>query len=203
MSNQTSNNAFWKLVVAVAVLSILAPVVVLGQEVREEFSANGLVVGSSGQSQTIDIVITRWTTPEERGALLQTLAAEGQDAALTLLMEQPETGFVRRRDGREIQGSASIRIHYAYQFEHDENRRTVVLVTRRPIGVITHLERRHLSDAMTSGIILELKKKKGKESGTGVVHRAVEISLDDETGKLKMGEVALNPINLRSVRRTR
>ena len=71
---------------------------------RETFEAFAVSIGTSnppvipaGTTATVQINITRWTTAEERDALLTQLKENGQEGLVKSLQKQEETGWVMNR----------------------------------------------------------------------------------------------------------
>lgn len=102
--------------------------------------------------------ITRWSTAEERRALIQSLVEKGQDETVELLREQEETGWARTQTGAGMRGWPSTRLHYAYEFEKADGKRLVVLVAERTIGMAEAMRSTRSMDYQISAIVMELQK---------------------------------------------
>jgi hypothetical protein len=72
------------------------------------------------QSGIVEVVVTRWSTDDEREMLLGALLDKGPDALLEELRETRRVGYIRTPNS----------IGYDLHFAHDH----VILVTDRPIG---------------------------------------------------------------------
>ncbi len=126
--------------IAIALTLAFMPAAQAQEKTRESFSAFAVAMGTSnppvlppGQTTTFQITITRWTTPEERDALLAQLIENGQEALIKALQKTEETGFIRAT-GRAAARSTfpSERLRYAFQFPGEEGRRRIVLALDRP-----------------------------------------------------------------------
>src|SRR6266576_737902 len=58
------------------------------------FAVNMSNVGT-GSAGLVEIRITRWSTPDERQRVIDTMVEKGQDALLKLLQDLPEKGRLR------------------------------------------------------------------------------------------------------------
>ena len=187
-------------IAAVAVVATLAHLAGAEEETfRQEYSAFGVFM-QGGRPETLEIVITRWTTEEERSLLVNTLANEGQEKTIALLRKQEQTGFVKLRSGRDIQGKPNVRLHYAYEFKQKDGNRQIVLVTERPMGMGESMMASQ-TEATVSAITMELHTDGGKETGTGVVLRAVKFGFDKDEMQLKVETITKQPIHLTKITR--
>ncbi len=135
MSHQTNNFRRLYIVVVLICFSSLVAGVGSAQEkkLEERYDAFGVAMGA-GISGVLQITVTRYSTEEERKALVDSLAQNGQEKTIDLLRKQKETGFARTQTGAGMQGWPSSRLHYAHQTQQD-GKRVVVLVTDRNMSM--------------------------------------------------------------------
>jgi hypothetical protein len=193
---------------AIALLLTLVPVAQAQEEVRESYRAFAVSMGTSnppivpaGQSTTLQITITRWSTPEEREALLAQLIENGQEALNKALNKSEETGFVRATGPRA--GSRtnfpSERLRYAFQFQGEEGKRRIVLALDRPIGMWEAINQPRFRDYDITFIVLDVDAE-GK--GEGQLAMGVRMGVDRENKKLVIENFGTEPIRLTRVSRS-
>ena len=88
-----SRRGFW-IAALIALTALGSAAAAQEDKLREEYRAFGVAMGP-GAAGVLDIVITRWSTEEERKLLIETLVQKDQEETVKLLRKQPETGFVR------------------------------------------------------------------------------------------------------------
>jgi hypothetical protein len=82
--------------------------------------------GATGRSSHLELVIDRWSTPEDRDDLAAALDEQGPEGLLKRLQGRPRIGYVRAagRLGNDVQ--------FAREVQHsDGSRRIVIVLTRR------------------------------------------------------------------------
>jgi hypothetical protein len=102
-------------------------------KVGERFVAYAINLGTrgdlpSGQTGTVEIRIDRWSTPEERQALLTALRDGGPDGLLKALQATKVVGTIRTPD------RIGLDLHYATEHRADDGSRRIFLATDRRIG---------------------------------------------------------------------
>ena len=170
----------------------------------EKYYARAVNMGSigAGMSTTMQITIDRWTTDEERIALLGVVTQHanekrGQEELVKALQAQKDVGNVQLHGAAaQSTGFPSTRLRYAREFPKEDGN-VIVLVTDRPIG---------FGEVMGSGgtwtnypisvIILDLDKE-GKGSGT--MNVGVQVLFDEQTGQIKLGKYTTEPVRLTKV----
>ena len=138
----------------------------------------------------LDIVITEWTTAEERQALLQTFAEGGSEKLYEALFKEQEKGYVK------APGTLAYDMKYAWQFEHQGKRR-IVLATDRPMGFLELTRALRSRDYNVSLVVLELDPETGE--GSGYAAAGVELSID-ATGRLTIEYTGTQPTRLNKVK---
>ncbi len=189
------------------ILSGLCATLALGQEekkeekVEETYRAFGVSM-NAGVAGVLEFHITRWSTPEERKALIDSIVQNGQEETVKLLRKQKETGWTRTQTGAGMRGWPSVRLHYAYQFPQPDGKRIIVLVTDRNIGMAEAMSMSRSTDYEVSGLIMELAKgEDGKEKGTGTLFQAAKLGFDKEKQKVEIESLGAQPIRLTDIRR--
>lgn len=144
---------------------------------------------AAGRASRADIEIYRWTTPEERQAML-TLLATGDGKAIRSGLEDLEVvGRIR------IPGQRGLDLVYAYQFE-DAGKKTVVTAANRPLASLPGATSGNRVDYLVGVAILELD---ASGEGTGNIAPAIELAITPD-GKINVAESAADPIRLTSVK---
>lgn len=113
------------LLLAAAVLNLGTPA---GAQEITEISAWGVNLGGSvGDKGKIDITVERWSTPEERAALVAAFQKGGQDALLEALKKLPKVGSIN------VPQTPAYDLRYAYKFPAENGGSTLVIATDRRI----------------------------------------------------------------------
>ena len=185
------------IVAVIAVLALAAGSTAADDE-KEVYNAFAVQM-VQGMSGTIEINITRWSTPEQRNMLLTTLKEKGHDDFMKALRDQDETGFVQGQ-GRLAQANPfpSTRLHAAWQSEKD-GKRKVVLVTDRPIGMREASSANRSLDYDTSVIIMEFPANDPSADGTGTLHMALKLGYDEKKNTLEVEELGQQPVRLTKI----
>ena len=114
------------------VLSLTATPPAAAAEALEHFSAFAVSLGNVNRpgaaTATVDIIITRWSTDEERRTLSSTLLEKGPDALLEALKKMKPVGRIKTPD------SLGYDLHYAHQAPIADGARRILIATDRPIG---------------------------------------------------------------------
>ena len=189
--------------VAATVMAGLCASVLFAQEekIDESYRAFGVAMGP-GMAGTLDFHITRWSTPDERKALVESLIQNGQEKTVELLREQKETGWLRTQSGAGMRGWPSVRLHYAYQFPQPDGKRFVVLVTDRNIGMVEATRGGRSREYEISAIVMELEKgADGKEKGTGTLFRAAKLGFDKDKQTIEIESLGIEPVRLTKIER--
>jgi hypothetical protein len=107
-------------------LLLLAAGSALAQKVKpiETFTAFGVQLGT-GKASAITITIERWSTDQERQALLDTLKEKGQKELTAALYKMPRVGFIRLPNTRGFD------LKYARSTQAPDGSRRVVVAADR------------------------------------------------------------------------
>jgi hypothetical protein len=174
------------------------------QKVEESYRAFGVAMGA-GMSGVLEFHITRWSTEEERKALIDSLVANGQEKTVELLRKQKETGWSRTQSGAGMRGWPSVRLHYAHQFPKPDGSRTIVLVTDRNMSIAEEMRNDRSVEYDVSALVMDMKKgPDGKEQGTGTLLLAAKLGFNKEKNQLEvesLGSLGQQPIRLTDIKR--
>lgn len=153
---------------------IVAASIALAQEGKflERFTATGVRM-QTGRSSTVMITVERWSTPEERQMLLDTLREKGSNALAETLFKMPRVGFVR------FPNTAGKDLHYAWQTALPDGSRRVVVGAERNMTV-TETAKSGRSLKYQVGVIEMHFDKDGKGEGKLSAIAKVEVDKNDQ-----------------------
>ena len=155
------------------------------------FTANAMALGTaiSGTAR-VEILLTRWSTPEEGAALEGIFLEQGQVAMVDALRKMPEVG--RFRVGTELS--------YPLQFAEavkTEDGWMVFIATDREIGAYeAYYGARTLDYSL--GLVQLMLDDDG--NGEGTVAPAVRLHFDRDRNTLVIEDWDTRPVRLRNVR---
>lgn len=179
------------------------------EEFKETFNAFAVSMGTSnppvipqGARTSVQINITRWSTDEERGALLTQLIENGQEALNKSLNKQKETGWIRAtgptRTGMR-NTFPSERLRYAREFKGEDGKRRIVLALDRPISMAEAVYQPRWRDYDVTLIVLDLD---AENKGEGQLAMGVRLDVDREKKQLVIENFGTEPVRLMSVHKT-
>jgi len=152
-------------------------------ELPERFTANLMATNTPGgmaRMMRLSITIERWTTDEERGALLVALRDGGTDG-LVKAMRDLDVGYV------QIGSSLGWRLRTAATWQTDEGRK-VRVVTDRPIHFQEHYRGTRSAD-YPIGVVEFILPPTG--DGTGALLAATQVKFDDQ-GRIEVKSLPHN-----------
>lgn len=160
----------------------------------ERFTAFGISLGDgvteSGTAQ-IEIVIDRWSTPEELDELF-TAGERGQRALADALHDLDSVGSIRT-----VQSLAHA-LHYAVQRVDDDGTRHIYLATPRPMSY-WEMVRGSRSVAYPITFVELTVDEDGR--GEGQMSIAARVTASGDRSRLYVQNYAVRPVLLKSVRR--
>lgn len=159
---------------------------------KDTYYANAIALGQ-GLSSNLQVTITRWTTDDERNALLQTLTEKGQEEMIKVLQTQKQTGFLR------LPNTMGYQLYYAYQTQKD-NKRRIVLATDRPVTMAEAWRNGRSQDYAITMVELILDEN---NAGEGTLGFALKLKVDPETKQLAIENYGTDPVQLRGVRKVK
>jgi len=187
----------------IAVLAIVAGFLLAGpaqaQEKKAEkpkpyrFTAFAINMNSGPRAGTIDIVLERLTTPEERDGLIAAFVEGGQDMLLKALQKvRPRVGYIRTPN------SLGYDLQYAWRIVNSDGTSRVIIGTDRPINFWEASRQPRTIDYPFTIIEMRLDKE-GKGEGRMAAGTKISKSRDGKTIELEnygISPVALNEIKL-------
>ena len=156
----------------------------------ESFRAFAVGLGT-GKAGIIDIDIYRWSTDEEREALLTTLVEFGPDKLLDALEKiRPPVGYIRTPT------SLSYDLYYARDNPAPDGGRRIVLATNRRVSFREAANNTRSMQYQFTLIEIHLDKD-GK--GEGKLVPAAKVSWDKETKRIEIENYNALPVDLTTV----
>jgi hypothetical protein len=156
---------------------------------------NAFAVNLSGVGRTrpttLDIVIERWSTDEERKKVLDTLVEKGEDKLMDMVQDiKPRAGFIRTTQ------SLGWDISFARYADLASGGHRIVFVTDRPMGFyeLSNNTRSRDYEFMVCEIRLN---KDGK--GEGKLSSATKITYDKEKKEVTLENYGIEPVRLTTV----
>ena len=163
-----------------------------GKPAKEEFSGAVVLTAAgpmTGRSTRLTMTIERWTTDEEKSALVKALREGGSDAFLKALRKMT-AGYVRTTQSLRYQ------LNFASTFQ-TEMGRVVRLVTERPITFVEAM-RPTRSEEYEFGVIELTLNEKGQ--GEGLVVPTAKVSFNKD-GQLEVETLGTGPQKLIGVKK--
>jgi hypothetical protein len=157
----------------------------------QAFAVNMSGVGRAN-AQTLQIVIERWTTDEERAALQSALVEKGTEKLMDKLQDiKPRAGYIRTNT------SLGWDIQYARQNDLPSGGQRIVFATDRPISFreAANQPRSRDYDFMVCEIRLGPDGK-----GVGKLAAATKITYDKEKKQIELENYGQEPVRLTEVK---
>jgi len=152
-----------------------------------------LDVEASGNT-SLNMNVTRWTTPEQRQQLLDALVNGTSSELFEMLRTQEEAGWLQVRTE-----SPRLILRYAWQTPIGDGR-LITLVADRLLDRIVTSNAPRLWDQQYTVIQLVMDDD---GSGTGAAALSASIAWDAEENTIKVGMEATEPVRITSVRKVR
>jgi hypothetical protein len=160
----------------------------------QRFTAIALPPGAEGSPTPIDIVIERWSTDAENDQLMTALTEKGTKGMLGVLLKLPRVGSFAGT------GAAGYPIRYARSVKGSDGLERITLATDRYIGFWEAAgQGRSLDYPIT---LIQLRLKPGGE-GEGEAAPAAQVGIDRLTKLIIVENYDLQPVVLKSVKRSR
>ena len=143
------------------------------------------------RGDTIHVIIERWSTEEERQALVQAFEQKGSDGLLSALRKTETLGTLRKSIAR------SWDIHYAVQVPTADGGRRIIVGTDRWVD---YWEAGREEKASYPFTLVELRLDK-EDKGEGRVAPATKISRSQDGKHFELEHYSAEPLLLRDVRK--
>jgi hypothetical protein len=155
----------------------------------ERFSAAAIDM-NTGRTGRIDISVNRWSTPDERATLLNTLFKKEQDAVLDVLRHMRPVGRLT------APGSIGYDLRYAEQRRAPDGGRIVILATDRPMSFWEVVNQPRSADYPFTWIQLNMRADGGGEGSLAV---AAKITGEEADSLIEVENYTLQPVRLQNV----
>jgi hypothetical protein len=148
-------------------------------------------LNNRARTNTVDIVIERWSTPEEASNLRAVFLEKGEDKLLSALQKtKPRCGYVRTSN------SLGWDVFFARETPLPDGGRKIVLASDRPINMWEARNSGRSMDYQFSLAEIRLPKE-GKGQGKAI--RAAKLTLNKETNTLEIENYQREPVRLNEV----
>src|SRR5262249_28859048 len=155
----------------------------------ERYNAFG-VSQQRGKTSTIQIAIERWSTPEERQMLVDTLRQKGPQTLADALAKMPRGGWIR------LPNTKAQDLRYAWQTPLPDGGRRVVIALDRIANYaeLTTAARTQYYEFSVAEIRFD---KDGK--GEGKLSPLARVDVDKETNQIEVEDYSSQPVRLTKV----
>jgi len=180
-----------KKVLFVAVV-VLAAAAAFAQKERERFVAFAVDFGSLGGapgSGTVEVIVERWSTDEERRTLVSAFREKGPEGLRAALQKTKSVGRIT------TPGHRGYDLHYAHQVPLHDGARRILVGTERPMSFAEESRGTVSSDYPFTIVEMRLN---AKGEGEGRLSLATRIAGDADRVELENYDMA--PIRLTKIR---
>jgi len=186
----------------VMALAIVAGVLFAGpaqaQDKKEEkpkpyrFTAFAVNMGSGPKAFTVDIVLERLSTDEERDGLIAAFVEGGQDKLLPALQKiRPRVGFIRTPN------SIGYDLQYAWRFVNSDGTSRIVIATDRRIN---YWEARNQPRTIDYPFTIIEMRLDTKGEGEGRLAAGTKISKSRDGKTIELENYGISPIALNNIK---
>ena len=148
----------------------------------------------TGGNTSLNMNVTRWTTPEQRAQLLNALVNGTATELFDMLRTQEEAGFLQVRNE-----SSRLILRYAWQTQLEDQRLITLVADRLLDRIVTGNAPRLWAQQYT---VIQLVLD-GDGSGTGAAAVSASIAWDSESETISFGMEATEPVRITTVRKIR
>ena len=156
----------------------------------ERYTAFG-VAQQRGKTSTIQIAIARWSTPEERQMLVDTLQNKGREALADALSRMPAIGWIR------LPNTRSQDLRYAFQTPLPDGGRRVVIATDRIVNYAETTTASRTQHYQFSVAEIHFDKD-GK--GEGKLSPLAKVDIEKGTKQIEVEDYTSQPVRLLQVK---
>jgi hypothetical protein len=180
-------------------LLVVGLLVCMAAAAKEKAIANfrAFAVNMDGGPRTntgvVEIGINRWSTDEERAALITTLKEKGSTALLNALVKLPPVGYIR------MPNTLGWDLYYARQNQLPDGTRQIVIATNRPLG-FGEVKRQTRSVDYDFTLVEMHFDKSGK--GEGKLAAAAEVTFNNKTQQIEIENYGPMPTKLLDIKET-
>src|SRR5262245_11232502 len=166
---------------------------------REQFRAFAINMSTAfgvprtGQANTVDITIERWSTDAERKSLVDAFFPKGSsDALLRALQKTKRVGFIR------LPNTLGYDLHYSRQVPGEDGGRRIIIATDRRIGFWEAREQPRTIDYPFTLIEMRLNKN---DEGEGKLALATKITLSKDKRHIELENYGSEPVRLNEIKK--
>lgn len=177
--------------VAVLALAMAAPLATAKEAELLRLRAFAVDLNNGARTGTVDVVVERWSTPEEAAKLKSVFVEQGREKLLTALQKvKPRCGFVR--------GSNTLGwdIYFAREIPTPDGGRKILLASDRPVGMWELRNSTRSTDYEFSLVEIHLGAD-GKGQGKAIP--AAKLELNKDSGVLEIENYNREPVRLNEV----
>src|SRR5215216_2057488 len=156
----------------------------------EQFTASYVDI-NSGQTGPVQISVTRWSTPDERKTLTQTLFKKGQDALLDSLRDMRSVGRIY------TPGSIGYDLRYAEQRTLPEGGREIIFATDRPMSFWELTNRPRSAQYPFTWVQFKVRPD---GTGEGKLAIAARITGEEADDLIEVEDFAISPVRLQNIK---
>jgi len=147
--------------------------------------------GRGARTGTLDIVVERWSTDEDRDQLRSMLIEKGSDALLKALHKlKPRAGFIRSST------SLAWDIQYAREQANDDGSRRIIIATDRPL---TYWELANQPRSVDFEFTLAEIRLSKEGKGEGKLVPAAKITWNQDKRTIEIENYSNEPVRLSQV----
>ena len=181
--------------VSVALAAALVPLVASTASAKEEeilrLRAFAINMNNGARTGTIDIVIERWSTPEETASLKATFIEKGDEKLLSALQKvKPRCGFARTSN------SLGWDIYFARETPLPDGGRKIILATDRPVGM---WESRNSGRSMDYRFSLAEIRLPATGKGQGKAIPRAKLTFNPKTNTMEIENWETEPVRLNEI----
>jgi hypothetical protein len=149
-------------------------------------------VAAGDRTSLVDIRVTRWSTDEEREALIRTFVEKGPTKLLDALQNvRPAVGFIR------LPQTLAYDLRFARRVPSEDGGYRIILVTDRPISPAEAMRQPRTMDYPFTLVEIHMKKD---NTGEGKLSVATKIVRNEKDKTVELENWATEPVRLTNVR---
>lgn len=190
---RSSLSAFVAVLVMTVIGSYSSPGLAQTRGEPEQFSANFVDI-NTGRSGPIQISVTRWSTAEERKALLARLFKDGQDGLLDAVRDMRSVGRIY------TPGSIGYDLRYAEVRKLPDGGREIILATDRPMSFREIVERPLSAEYPFTWVQFTMRPD---GTGEGKLAVAARIVGEEADQLIEVQDFAISPVRLQNIKSTK
>lgn len=156
----------------------------------EEFTAWAVNTDGVVKSGQVRIVIDRWSTADERNALIAAFREGEQEALLKALQKTPKVGYI------SLPRTLAYDLHYAYQWPTEDGGRRIVIATDRRMTTAEVWNQGRSWDYPFELVMMNLNAE-GK--GQGTLAWATKISVSKDGTRIELENYGNIPVMLNEI----